>query len=345
MSLWKGPEVDGITQSLLSKFIVCRERFKLLVIDGLVSAPRFSHALEYGNMWHLCEECLANKQPYEGKLKEYAQELAKEYPLQSADVEKWYQVCRLQFPIYVQYWKKHPDVKKREPLYAEDTFSEPIELPSGRIVRLRGKFDSVDAMPNARGRKKGIYLQENKTKGEINEQEVANQLLWDLQTGTYLVALRARCRREGIDLPVSGVRYNVIRRPLAGGRHSIRPFKPTKSNPRGETSSQFYVRLAGLIKGEPEFFFMRWRVEFTEKNIDDFERLCLYPILEMLWDWWEWINLSSEDQGELVNSFHYRYPYGVWNPMDRSGVGELDQYMNNGSKLGLVVTDNLYKEL
>ena len=26
---WKGPEVDGITQSLLSKFLVCRERFRI----------------------------------------------------------------------------------------------------------------------------------------------------------------------------------------------------------------------------------------------------------------------------------------------------------------------------
>ncbi len=32
--VWKGPEVDGVTQSLLSRYLTCKERFRLLVIEG-----------------------------------------------------------------------------------------------------------------------------------------------------------------------------------------------------------------------------------------------------------------------------------------------------------------------
>ena len=44
--LWKGPTEDGITQSLLSRFLVCRERFRLKVIEGLAPEDRFSHYRE-----------------------------------------------------------------------------------------------------------------------------------------------------------------------------------------------------------------------------------------------------------------------------------------------------------
>ncbi len=54
--LWKGPEVDGITFSLLSRFIACPERFRILVTEGLQPHDEFNHRIEYGNMWHTCEE-------------------------------------------------------------------------------------------------------------------------------------------------------------------------------------------------------------------------------------------------------------------------------------------------
>ena len=62
--IWDGPEEDGITQSLLSRFLVCRERFRILVVDGLKPVDQFSSRIEYGQMWHLCEENLAAGNDY-----------------------------------------------------------------------------------------------------------------------------------------------------------------------------------------------------------------------------------------------------------------------------------------
>lgn len=186
--LWEGPSSDGpnggITQSMLNQFLVCRERFRVRYVLGLQPADQFNHRLEYGSMWHCAEESLAAKDPDPwAKLDLYTAKLCERYPLQQADVIKWYEICKLQFPIYVDYWSKHPDVVNRQPLLQEEVFNIPYKLPSGRTVRLRGKFDSVDLIDG------GIWLQENKTKGDIDPQLLQRQLTFDLQTGFYMTAL------------------------------------------------------------------------------------------------------------------------------------------------------------
>jgi len=116
-------------------------------------------------------------------LKAYCQELCRKYQTQQTQIQHWYDVCRTQFPIYIEYWSEHPDVKSRVPLLQEETFRVPYELPSGREVILRGKWDSVDRVG------KDIYLMENKSKGDIDEELLQRQLTCDLQTMLYITAL------------------------------------------------------------------------------------------------------------------------------------------------------------
>ena len=52
--LWEGPAGTGpnggITFSLLSRFLVCRERFRVHAVLGLRPADDFNHRLEFGSM-------------------------------------------------------------------------------------------------------------------------------------------------------------------------------------------------------------------------------------------------------------------------------------------------------
>lgn len=364
--VWKGPEVDGITVSLLSRFLCCRERFRLLVIEGLRPAPAFQHRMEYGQMWHVCEEAIAENATSEAEfvndvrkkklpaykpspvsweewLREYAEELCGEYRQQQEQVEHWYNVCKVQFPVYLDYWRKHSDEQHRERLLSEYVFKVPYELPSGRMVLLRGKWDSVCRIGESETA--GIYLQENKTKGDIDEQMMKQQLAsgFELQTMFYLVAL-AQLGYEGRG--PDGVRYNVVRRPLSGGKHSIRQLQPTKNNPQGETAEAFYARLGDLIASEPEWFFMRWRVEVSARDIIRFRQQCLDPVLEQLCDWWDWVSKYAKgDPFSKASSLHWRYPYGVYNVLQEGGMAEVDEYLNTGSELGLERTTELFKEL
>ena len=369
--VWKGPEADGVTQGLLGRYFVDLERFRLLVIEGLKPAEAFNHRLEYGHLWHICEEALAAGAPtrspgWPEALLNYAQQLARRYPTQQQQVDHWYQVCKVQFPIYVDWWAKHPDVTDRRPLLQEQVFNVPYRLASGRTVRLRGKWDSVDLIS-----KEGVYLQENKTKGEINEAQLKRQLTFDLQTMVYLIALDEYTKKAECGVPlataaaggrgIAGVRYNVVRRPLSGGAGSIRQHKPTKSNPRGETGPQFYGRLVGIIRDDPAGYFMRWKVEVSPADLLTFQRQCLDPVLENLCDDYEWWNWCVETKTDPYNyslrsdvfgpgshfhrARHYRLPYGVYNPIAEGGSSDLDEYLRSGSEIGLQRTTNLFPEL
>lgn len=341
--LWKGPIKDGITQSLLSKFVACRERFRLKIY-GLAPENDFDAKLEYGNMWHHCEELHSGGASWsfiQESLLEYARSIATEYPQHSPDIHKWYRVCACQFPVYIDYWQKHPEIFglgiakiEKQPVAQEYTFRVPYELPSGRQVLLRGKFDAVDIMGGA------YWLQENKTKSVIDEQTLGQQLLFDMQVMFYLVALRQLMQQkyhpwDKIDR-IGGVRYNVIRRPLSGGKGTIVQHKPSKSNPAGESEDEYYARLQGIIRDDPASFFARWRVVIVDADIDKFELEFLIPILEQLCDWWRWIERGTPKYKHL----HYRTPYGLW-PMT-TAYDELLDYGNSG---GLKNIANLFPEL
>jgi len=356
--LWKGPLVDGITQSMLSDFLVCRERFRIKYILGLRPVDSFNHRIEYGNMWHLCEEWHAKgSDNWLRALKDYASGLCARYQTQQEQVQHWYNVCKVQFPIYVEHWKKHPDVKNRVPLLQEEVFDVPYELPgSGRVVRLRGKFDSVDLV--GVGKSAAIYLQENKAKGDLDEVSLKKQLLFDLQTNIYLIVLhliQEEANKNGApDLqegPIAGVRYNCIRRPLSGGKGSIRKHQPTKKNPKGESDESFYKRLGAIIRDDPGYFFMRWKSEVTPSDLERFKKEFLNPILEQLCDWYDWILKGPgafEDtwqRGYFNHGIHWRTPYGFYNILAEGGNTELDEYLASGSTLGLERTPALFTEL
>lgn len=377
---WKGPEDDGpqggITFSLLSRFLSCRERFRCLVREGLVASDGFNHRIEYGSMWHKCEEILAQfpeecgiaaanydqKPPWREPLIHYCKALVQKYPTQRDQILKWFNVCMAQFPVYVNYWRDHQDVVDREPLLQEYAFQIPYRLPtSGRLVYLRGKWDSVDLI--GKGKQRAVYLQENKTKGEVDELVLQRQLKFDLQTMLYLVALTESmtlnelARANDLDyLPaVKGVRYNVIRRPVSGGKGTIVQKKGSK-NVAPETEAAYYARLRRVIDGTedetgewgPANYFMRWKVDVTPQDLERFKTKCLNPLLETLCVWYD---VVVREKVVAVNAFtlrdmmHWQHPFGVYNILDEGGSSDLDEYLLTGSEVGLTRTEDLFPEL
>lgn len=367
VSFWKGPEVDGITQSLIGDYLMCRERFRIKVIEGLGRIQQFEHRIEYGNMWHLCEEKFLGGDDWEASLLAFSLALAGTYPLQQQEVEKWYQVCKVQFPVYIQYWKDYAKEQNIIPVMQEHKFKVLYELPSGRHVNLRGMWDAINLM--SKKQFQGLYLQENKAKGEINEEGIARQVSFDLQTMTYLVALREfidNCENEkeewekvgNSDKKLKGIMYNVIRRPLSGGKGSIRPHQATKKK-EAETLPHFYDRLRDdYLLDDPGYFFMRWKIDITERDIDRFENETLIPILENICDdyeWWDWCytrgNTGQFDFTERHEQFplhqnrHFHYPFGVYHTLNEGRQHDLDEYLLTGSNTGLQKIDSLFREL
>lgn len=352
---WKGPIVDGVTQSMLGGYLACMERFRIKYVEGWSTPWAFNKIIEYGHMWHTCEESFAASgnpivsnpaasAPWERALLTYCKELCKKYPLQQVEIEHWMNVCRVQFPLYVEFWKKHKDVVDRTPLLQEESFDIPYVLPSGRVVRLRGKWDSVDTI--GKGSNKGIWLKENKSKGDIDQEQINRQLSFDLQTGLYLVALQTWKEEQQASikaLPIKGVIYNVVRRPLSGGAGTIKQHKATEGSKcpkckgakqvtmKGhkeatkcpkclgvgriggkpeESKESFYGRLRAIIKEDGENFFMRWKSEVSGNDLFTFKRDFLHPVLENLCDDYEWWEHSKRNN---ISAFDYHERGSLFN--------------------------------
>lgn len=346
--LWKGPEIDGITYSLLSRWLVCRERFRLLVVDGLKPKPSFDHKMEFGNMWHQCHETLITATRKNGvpigatdwpqKLKDYAMGLIICYPYQQEDIDKWYRIAKIAFGIYQKQLalnaKKYPP---RLPLFAEKLIDVNYKLPSGRLVRIRGKIDG------GYKRDEGLWIEEHKTSSRINEERVEKRLRFDLQTMLYLVAVKELQRigdptfdTDIRSLPIKGVIYNVVKR-------------PAQYQGKRETKEEFFTRLEGIIAEDPDEFFSRWDVGISVQDINHFRNTCLDPMLEHLCWWWDVTvgkaNVSIPAIQYLLASLNWRHPYGVYNILDEGGSSDLDFYLETGNDSGLYHTNNLYPEL
>ena len=331
------------------------------MIDGVKAHDRFDHRMFYGNVWHVCEEALAGEKDWKDAALQYARNGATQYKFDTEAITHWHLVCLIQFPIYVDYWSKHPDVVKRTPLMEEQMFDVPYMLPSGRVVRLRGKFDSVDLVRE--GPNEGIWLQENKTKGDIDESKVQRQLSNDLQSMLYLVALKWLNEHDesgnGLSSPkdrfgasVKGVRYNVIRRPLSGGIGTI---KQTGK----ESSDEFYERIRGYIDGTgldgkknptpgPSHYFMRWETPISQEDTDRFRQRSLDPILEQLCNWYEFVSNNANPFIDLAGDhqgIHWQTPFGSGNSLLDDYGTYLDDYIATGNMTGLRIVDNLFPEL
>jgi hypothetical protein len=198
-----------------------------------------------------------------------------------------------------------------------------------------------------------LWLNENKTKSQIDSDKINRQLTFDLQTMTYLVAIpQSNVVDEKLshDWRMVGVRYNIVRRSA---------HKSVESMMKKLTEDYHNGRI-----GE---WFARWDVPVHQTDYEVFKTQCLNPILENLLDdyeWWHYASVNQEmsDAAGLVRSSvyeydlrqrffpkhlnrHFRMPYGIYNPVAEGGFGDLDEYMRTGSEVGLERVVNLFSEL
>lgn len=348
--VWEGPcgagPQGGITFSLLNKYLGCKERFRLLTMEGLKARDKWDKSkerLEFGNMWHVCEEAFAAGYApgasWEEMVLDYCKELALKYSFNRDVINNWYGICKTMFPIYIDHWAQHPDMVDRTPLMSEEVFCVPYKLPSGRSVYLRGKIDSVDMVKG-----KGVVLQENKTKSDPDEEQIKNQLTFDAQTMIYVCVVQQLQDNQRLPPnPLSGVRYSVVKRP--------RQYQGKK-----ETHQEFLERLKGIIEESPSEFFMRWNVEISDKDVERFKRETLNPVLENVTDdfeWWEYAHRNKTNVYGVGRHIqfpehyprHYRMPFGTFSALADGGGTEYDNYLATGSEVGLTRTNDLFPEL
>lgn len=307
--IWK----DGVTYSFLSEFLQCRESARLSYVEGW-SQKGLIEALEFGSAIHKCLEGAASGQAHDYDRilnlhrKQRLQYLA---PGTIHDFDRILDMARIVFPRYHTYWQEKGGMEHQPDtqfLSAEESFSIPYTLPDGRTINIRGRFDAV---LNYKGQ---IWLMEDKTKSVVDDR-ITDYLPHDLQTMLYCHAIKVIYGQT-----VSGILYNVIRRPMLrlGAK---------------ETVPELLARIQQDVVKRPEHYFLRWMVALAPDDVANWSSRVLTPVLNQVALWWDEVAQNPFDPWSIPNRIHhFTNPEGLYTKYGRSNYFDM---LTKGSDYGL----------
>ncbi len=306
----------GLSQSLIAKFIVCRERFRLRTVEGLTSGGS-KEAMEFGTIFHKALELNA-----QGKTtSQIFSHLRTQAKLKNYDL----MLCRiaaLMVTYYLKFWKDQ--LKTARYIETEEVFEIPYKC-MGSTIMLRGRRDQA-YMKDGR-----LWLQENKTKSQVNEDQIQMTLGYMLQPMLYLLSIK----HDNPSMPLGGILYNIIRKPQL------------KQNSK-ESDSAYLDRIAADIEERPDHYFKMFEVEIDDAHLKMWEQRYFYPLICQIKIWWDSIKHNPFDPwvGEdgQPNPHHYLRPFGIYDPMSH-GLGEYFVRVVNGIDAGLTPNSDVFSEL
>lgn len=306
---------DGLSYSSLSSFLVCRERFRLRKVVGLQEIGS-KEAMEFGTIFHLCLEMSA-----QGLTRTRINAYFRNKNRQGLYNPRLCSIALTMLPLYKEHWKTF--IKKIHYYETEQEFRIPYTCSLGKTVNLIGIRDQGFIKNNK------VWLQENKTKSEINEEVLMQTLPSMLQPMMYLYSLQHLHDPANI----GGFIYNVIRKP------GLRIGKK-------ETEKKYIERIRDDIQKRPEHYFKMFEVEITEEHIELWKTQYLDPLICQIVLWWESIKsdpfnpwtVVGEDGTPRPNPHHYIRPFGIYDAMSR-GIGDYFGPIVLGSNEGYEIVE------
>lgn len=242
--------LDGVTNSLLQKWLMCRQAARYY-IDGLRSDRPKTKALlgsifhELLEHWYMDGSCPFKK--VEARLRDKFLEEGGDLQM----LESLLAQAHGLFEVYKEHWAK-ADAKK-DWIETESVFD--VEWEGWR---LRGMRDGL-----YRDRKsKKLWLLETKTKSRIPE-SLDTSLVFDPQNLFYITATEAE-----LDEEIAGVCYNIIRQPSLRQKQS-------------ENTADFFRRIKDDVADRQEHYFLRYELRYSKKQKDAFKNELLLKLDDM----------------------------------------------------------------
>lgn len=288
---------DGVTQGSISRFLECREQFRLRYVFGWQTKAR-STTTAFGSAFH---DILANVQfknlSVDKAVQRYLKGMGDLAPTQRESVSLMLAEVKLIIELYLEHYKKEHARWKFIGREQEFKITHEVAFPTGRIydVPLRGVFDGIFE------RNKHIYLLETKTKGRIDELTLTGMLHKDVQTQLYLYVMSRLYPKKKID----GVCYDVVRNP------QLRIGKT-------ESLKHYLQRLKADIKARPDWYFVRLSVTLLPKDTEKWVHDFLDPVLWQIVQWWE--SIKDDPNNPWGSPYHFYNPGAFVNQYGRSDL-------------------------
>ena len=275
---------DGVTQSLLSMWLTCRQKARLY-LEGWDSKYH-KEALIDGNVGHACLERSYNliregrmtRPPSDRLSKAIVSRVEAQWYLENAKpsaearemVERACAVMEVLLPAYFDYWRK--DFTDKRWVSLEEKFELPMAVTSMDnevcTIPLRGKKDGTFRTP------KGVWLFETKFKSQVDEEGIVATLGFETQVMIYMLQtyFSGLDPKDPTKAVPRGCLYNIVRR--ATLRKRVK-----------ETIPDFARRVREDIAKRPEFYFMRMESPLAPQDLHAFQKE-LQELLGDMWDWW-----------------------------------------------------------
>jgi len=242
---------DGVTQSLLSAWVNCRQYARFYLQGWEQDYPK--RALQLGSLMHNALEGWHGEKKQKLPAKLWRAKALKDGDDAQA-IENDISTVSVLLKGYIDKWQKKD--KKKKFKRVEGLFDE-----KWRGFRLRGKVDGVYEI----GKK--LWLLETKTTSRIDEAALKTYLQIDFQSLFYILAME-----QVLDRPIAGVMYNLIRKPQ---------LKMGNALPK-----LHWNRVAEDIASRPAFYYVRLETRMTRSRIAMFEM----QLHEKLRDFRFWAN-------------------------------------------------------
>lgn len=279
------PERDGVTQSLISMWLTCRQKAKFY-LEGWDSKYH-KEALVDGNIGHACLERAYNlirngkmtKPPSEKLSKIIVSKVEAQWYIENARpstdaremVERACAVMEVLLPAYFDFWRKDFIEKKWESLEEKFTLSMAVTSRNGKVttIPLKGKKDGTFRTS------KGIWLFETKFKSQISEEGIMATLGFETQVMLYMLETyySKLDKANPMKSMPRGCLYNIVRR--ATLRKRVK-----------ENIPEFAKRVKADLAKRPDFYFMRIESPLVAKDLMAFQTE-LQRLLSDMWDWWQ----------------------------------------------------------
>jgi len=324
----------GLTQGAISTFLDCRHQFWLKYVMGYRNKAK-GGATAFGSAFH---DILAHTQHAEpGKqpksldvaVTDYMKSLGTLTPNVQEETSCMLAQIKAIIQLYNKRWEE--DHATRTWLKREDTFRFNYELNlefndrskhdfgvsgTSKLIPLRGRWDGVF--------KKGgsVVLHETKTKGRIDEEGIAKSLPFDTQTMLYCLAILRTMK-----VCPRGTCYDVIR--------SIQ-----LRQKQNESTLDFVDRCRADIESRPDWYFMRFDVTITEKELREWEHRFLCPVLCEITRWYE--SIKADPLNPWKSHLHYMRPGAFWSMYGRSDMFEM---LTSGNDFTLERREEPFPEL
>jgi hypothetical protein len=185
--MWKGPYVDGITQSLLNEFLKCPYSFYIYTILGLKEPEQPQPNLIWGDCFHKGLELLIPESNLKVAVEGMVEYLHTNYPFAPNTFE-------LSLKKMLRIYSTKPfkgDWRTEEVI---DTYMTLPQLP--HKVRIRGKKDAI----THNHPEFGSVLGEHKAKGYTDPEQTRDEIQQDLQCNLYMYTEASPCEWVFYDL-------------------------------------------------------------------------------------------------------------------------------------------------